>query len=347
MPAKSAMTGVPRSVRVPSEPDLAAAIAAVRAHLPRSPLIPSPALGDITWLKLETMQPTGAFKVRGAVAALTALAADGVAGVVTASAGNQALGVAWAAERLGMAATVVVATTASPAKRQALARLPVELIVAGDTYDEAEVRAIELAEERGAVYLSPYNDPYVIAGQATICAEITAQLPAHEATVQQPLTIVAGVGGGGLVAGLGLWAARLHPERVVRIVGVEARQSLAMSAAVRAGRTVPVPIGLTLADGLAGNLEPGAVTVDLVRRHVETLVAVSEAELEEALRWLARAHGLVVEGAGAAGVAALLAGKVVAGPGPTVAILTGRNIALETYAAVLRGQWTESDRRTG
>ncbi len=341
------MTRFPRTVRAPSEPDLVAATAAVRAHLPLSPLIPSPALGSDLWLKLETMQPSGAFKVRGALAALTALAADGVAGVVTASAGNHALGVAWAAARLGVAATVVVATTTSPAKRQALARLPVELIIIGDSYDQAEAHAIGLAEERGTVYLSPYNDPYVIAGQATIGAEITEQLAAHESTADRPLTLVAGIGGGGLVAGLGLWADRLRSKRAIRVVGVEAARSRAMSAAVRAGRTVPVPVGATLADGLAGNLEPGAVTVDLVRRHVDSLVAVSEAELEEALRWLAREHGLVVEGAGAVGVAALLTGKIAADAGPTVALLTGRNIALETYAAVLRGQTAETGRQTG
>jgi threonine dehydratase len=330
------MPSAPRAVRLPTGADLDAALAVVQAHLPPSPLVPSLALGDDVWLKLETLQPSGAFKVRGALAALRALAADGISRVVTASAGNHALGVAWAAERLGVAATVVVAKTASPAKRAALARLPVELVVAGDSYDEAEAHALALAAERSAVYLSPYNDPSVIAGQATIGPELIAQLRERGTDAETPLTVVGGAGGGGFLSGLGLWAARQRPGRSVRVVGVEAEQSRAMSAGVAAGQVISVPIGETIADGLAGNLEPGTITVELVRRHVDTLVAVSEAELAGAMRWLASEHGLVVEGAGAASVAALLAGKVSGTAGATIAVLTGRNISLQTYAAVLQ-----------
>lgn len=331
------MPTLPRAVRHPTDADFDAALRVVRAQLPPTPLVSSPALGAGIWLKLETLQPSGAFKVRGALAALSVLAADETSRVVTASAGNHALGVAWAAERLGVAATVVVAKTSSPAKRAALGRLPVELVVAGDSYDEAEAHGIALAAARGAIYLSPYNDPHVIAGQATMGPEIRSQLGDQEVGQDEPLTILAGAGGGGLLAGLGLWAARQHPARSIRIIGVEAEQSRAMSAAVAAGRTVSVPVGETLADGLAGNLEPGAVTVDLVRRHVAEMMAVSEVEIEGAMRWLAREHGLVIEGAGAAGVAVLLAGKVAVDTGITVAVLTGRNIALDRYAAVLGG----------
>lgn len=317
---------------------MAAALSVVQKHLLPAPLMPSPALGEGAWLKLETVQPSGSFKVRGAVAALSALADERTRHVVTASAGNHALGVAWAAERLGVAATVVVATTSSPAKRAALSRLPVELVVEGATYDEAEAHAMALAEARGAVYLSPYNDPHVIAGQATIGPELIGQLRENGSESEVPLTVVAGAGGGGLVSGLGLWAARHCPVRAIRVIGVEAEQSRAMSAAVAAGRTVPVPVGETLADGLAGNLEPGSITVEIVRQHVDEIVAVSEADIEGAMRWLAREHGLVVEGAGAAGVAALLTGKIAVGKGTTVAVLTGRNISLDQYAAVLQGQ---------
>ena len=324
-----------RVVRHPTELDLNAALSVVQRHLWPTPLVPSPALGRNAWLKLETLQPSGAFKVRGAVAALSALAAEGTRHVVTASAGNHALGVAWAAERLGVAATVVVAKTSSPAKRAALARLPVELVVKGETYDAAEAHGIALAEARGAVYLSPYNDPYVIAGQATVGSEMWAQLGDRDVDQNVPLTILAGAGGGGLLAGLGLWASRQLPARSLRIIGVEAEQSRAMSAAVAAGRTVPVPVGETLADGLAGNLEPGSITVALVRQHVAEIVAVSEVEIEDAMRLLAREHGFIVEGAGAAGAAALVAGRVAVEEGMTIAILTGRNIALDRYAAVV------------
>nr|MBA2276949.1 pyridoxal-phosphate dependent enzyme [Chloroflexia bacterium] len=327
-----------RAVRHPIKADLDSAVCVVRAHLPRSPLLPSPALGAGVWLKVETMQPSGAFKVRGALAALSAVTAEGTTRIVTASAGNHALGVAWAAERLGISATVVVAATASPAKLNALATLPIELVLHGESYDEAEAHGLALSRE-GAVYVSPYNDPLVIAGQATIGHEVVSQIREGGVPASGPLTIVAGIGGGGLVAGLALWAAQdrlRRPEGAIRIVGIEAERSRAMTAAVNAGGTVTVEVGATLADGLAGNLEPDSVTVPIIRDHEVALIAVSEAEIEDAMRWLAREHGLVVEGAGAAGVAALLGGKLaIDDGGQTVVVLTGRNIALDRYAEVL------------
>ncbi|MFD0657254.1 pyridoxal-phosphate dependent enzyme [Thermocatellispora tengchongensis] len=246
--------------------------------------------------------------------------------VVTASAGNHALGIAHAGRILGRPATVVVPETASPAKVDRLRRLGVDLVVTGATYDEAERHAQELAEA-GAHYLSAYNDPHVIAGQATIGRELDAQL----AGSRGPVTVVCPIGGGGLASGLGLWAAG-RPD--VRVVGVEAAASTAVSAAVAAGHQVPVEVGPTIADGLAGNIEPGSVTVDLIARHVHSLVTVEEHEIHAALAHLATARGYVAEGAGAAAVAALLTGKV-QGEGTHVAIVSGRNITPETLAASL------------
>jgi threonine dehydratase len=310
-----------RAVSPPTQADLDAAAAVVAERLHPTPLIPAPALGEDVHLKLETLQPTGSFKVRGALAELTRV---GSGPVVTASAGNAGLGVAWAAAALGVTATIVVPESASPAKLAALEALPVRLVRCGAGYDEAEAHALELAAA-GATMVSAYNDTGVIAGQATIGRELDAQLPA-------PPTVVCGLGGGGLASGLGLWAAG---RAGARVVAVEPERSPAFTTALAAGAITPIEVGETLADGLAGNIEPGAVTFELVRDHVAAVVQASEHELEEAIRLLARAHGIVAEGAGAASVAAIMSGRVEWGDGPLVAIVSGRNIALPRLAAVL------------
>ncbi len=311
-----------RSVQVPTVDDVAAATRRIAPHLRPTPLEPSPVLGPGIGLKLETMLPTGSFKVRGALAALTRLH-PGEA-VVTASAGNHALGIAWAAARLDVRATVVCAETASPAKIDALRGLRVELVLHGESYDAAEAHALSLVRP-GVRYVSAYNDTDVIAGQGSIVAELPG--PASG-----PITIVTPVGGGGLAAGVGLAASR---STAVRVVGVQSEASPAMRVALDAGRIVRVVDRPSLADGLAGNLEPGSVTVDLVARHLDEVLLVSEEEIAAAIRFLAREHGLVVEGAGATGVAAVLAGRVRSDAEHVVVLVTGRNITLELFARIL------------
>jgi threonine dehydratase len=310
-----------RVVAAPTAADLDAAWRVVSERLAPTPLVPAPAVGDDVHLKLETLQPTGSFKVRGGLAALSR--ADG-SPVVTASAGNAGLGISWAAAALGVAATVVVAETASPAKIAALEALPITLVRHGAAYDEAEAHALALVQEGHGTYVSSYNDTGIIAGQATLGRELEAQLPG-------PLRVVCPAGGGSLASGLGLWAAGRDGASVT---GVEAERSPALSSALAAGEIVPVEVGETLADGLAGNLEPGSVTFGLVRDHVDSVVGVSEAEIAEAMRFLARAHGVVAEGAGAAALAGVLAGRVAAGV-PLVVVVSGRNIALDRFARVL------------
>lgn len=310
-----------RTVAVPTPEDVRKAWRTISARLAPTPLDPGAGTPRNPSLKLESLQPTGSFKVRGALYAMAA--APPGARVVTASAGNHALGVAYAARALGRPATVVVARTASQAKLERLRRWDVDVVRAGDGFDDAEAHALELSAA-GAHYISAYNDPHVIAGQGTIGHELETQ-------VDGPMTVVCGVGGGGLAAGLGLWASE-HPD--VRVVGVEAVASTALSQAVTAGRQVPVDISPTLADGLAGNIEPGSVTVGLVARHVDRLVTVTEDEICAALRHLAAERGYVAEAAGAVAVAALLTGKVPA-HGRTVAVVSGRNITLPALSAAL------------
>src|SRR5262245_5811292 len=223
-----------RVVRTPTPDDLEPAADVVRAHLRPTPLDeglePSEPL-----LKLESTQPTGSFKVRGALNAI-ANVDEGVP-IVTASAGNHGLGMAYAGRLLDRQVTVVVSTEASPAKVEALRRLGTEPVQVGTTIEDAEAHALELARS-GAHYVSPYNDPDVIAGQGTIGLELADQ-------TYGPLTVFCPIGGGGLASGVGLWAST-RPD--VRLVGVESELSTPISAAVRAGHWVEVEIGPTIAD---------------------------------------------------------------------------------------------------
>jgi threonine dehydratase len=306
-----------RTVRSPQAAEILAAGKVVTDFLAPTPVIASPRLGPGVVLKLETFQPTGAFKVRGAlVAVATSVADDGDRPVVTASAGNHGLGVAFAAQAFGIRALIVIPENASTAKRAALENFEVELVRHGSTYEEAEAQALRIAAT-GARFISAYNDPDVIAGQGTIALELFDQVP-HLST------IIAPVGGGGLVAGL-IVAAAHQPGVGVR--GVESDASPGLSASVAAGRVVAVPIGPTLADGLAGNLEPGSVTVPIIASGVEELRGVDEDAIRRGVRFLAFEHGIVAEPSAAVAVGALLSGRMQPGPGSTAVIVTGRNVS--------------------
>ena len=315
-----------RTVEIPDEVALRAATDVIRRHLAPTPVVPAPSLGDGVLLKLETFQPTGSFKVRGALAAVAA-AVERQPGVplIAASAGNHGLGVAYAADRLGARATVVVAETASVAKVRALERFDVTLVRHGAGYDEAEVFALQLAEEQGGRFISPYNDPDVIAGQASLAGELAQQVP-------DLATVVVPVGGGGLVSGVSL-ATEGTP---VRIVGVEPELSATMTAAL-SGLPVPAHGGQTFADGLDGGIEPGSVTVEICRRRGIEMLTVSELAMQAAVRYLAFELGLVAEGAGAAAVAALRSGSLAIAGGITVVLVTGRNIAPLLLSSILSG----------
>jgi len=326
--------GAVRRVLLPVEPDFALARTVVGEHLSPTPLIAS-RLGDREiLLKLETFQPTGSFKIRGAIVAAAALPSG--SRIVTASAGNHALGIAWASARLGVPATVVIAETASAAKRFALEQLPVELIIHGRDYDAAELHGLQLAADPGrrATYVSPYNDPNVIAGHATMLDEILEQHPSG-----RPLVLVVPGGGGGLLAGIAIRAGvRSIKQRPISVYGVESERSTGLSSSVRAGHWTEVEVGRTVADGLAGNLERGSITVDLLQGRITGFVTVSEDQIADAIRALARDHGLIAEGAGAAALAAIRSGAIPEADGDLVAIVSGRNIALPTLAAILNAQ---------
>lgn len=315
---------MPRIVSIPTADDLDAARQIVSRHLLPTPLIAS---GERSWLKLESLQPTGAFKVRGALAALSGI--EEGERIVTASAGNHALGVAWASQRLGAPATIVVAETASPLKIEKLRDLGADLVLYGRSYDAAEAHAINLASDDGR-FLSAYNDTQVIAGQATVLDEILVQLPDDSL----PLTLIVPVGGGGLLSGIAIRASEIR-NRDTQLIGVEAEESLAVSASVVAGRTVDVHVGETLADGLSGNVETGSVTIDILHKQHVRFESVSEEQIRAAIRWLFRTHGLVAEGAAATTIAVRHAGIDLPQDGHIVSLITGRNITWPTLRDIL------------
>jgi threonine dehydratase len=299
--------------------DVRAAAARIAPLIVRTPLERSAELSQIcgvdVWLKFECFQRTGSFKLRGALNALQLMQTPQT--VVTASAGNHGLGVARAAELLGVSATVVVPQTASQVKVEALRRSGADLIQVGETYDEAEAFAIRLARTQTQPFVSAYNDPAVVAGGGTIALEIFDDVP-------EVRELLVPAGGGGLISGVGVAAHGLNPD--VAVHGVQSEASPALHAALEAGRLVAVDVLPSLADGLAGNVEAGSITFDLLQQHVGRVELVSEAAIARAMCWLFVHERVVVEGSAAVGVAALLERTVVPA-GPVALVLTGRNVA--------------------
>jgi threonine dehydratase len=299
--------------------DVRAAAGRLGTAVVRTPLERSRELSEVcgvdVWLKFECFQHTGSFKLRGALNALQLL--DGQTSVVTASAGNHGLGVAHAASMLGMGAIVVIPRTASQAKVDALRSSGAEVLLEGETYDTAESAAIRLAHERGLPFISPYNDAAVVAGGGTIALEIFDDLP-------DVRSLIVPAGGGGLISGIGVASHGLAREAAV--YGVQSEASPALHAALEHGRLVTVEVLPSLADGLAGNIEAGSITFELLRRYVRRVDLVSEQAIAEAMAWLLLHERVVVEGSAAVGVAALLR-RTLAPEGPVAVLLTGRNVA--------------------
>ncbi len=302
--------------------DIEAAARRIAPFVWHTPIVRSPWLSSIAkaevWLKLEIVQTTGTFKLRGAVTALAILAErrPGLTGVVTASAGNHGLAIAWAARELGLSARVYVPSTAPPIKRQAMAALGAE-VVETLSYDAAESEALSDARRTGLSYVSPYNDDDVIAGAGTVALEMFSDCSGLD-------TIVAPLGGGGLLTGTAVVARSL--KRDVWVIGAEAEASPVFTTSLASGRIVAVDVKPTLADGLAGNLEPGSRTFALVSELADRVVLVAESSIELAMRDLIRRERLVAEGASATAAGALLQGGLDLAGRRVAVILTGRNV---------------------
>jgi len=310
--------------------DVTRAAAAIAGAIAKTPLVParslSEAAGCEVWLKLETQHPTGSFKERGALNKLLALNAnERGAGVVAMSAGNHAQGVAYHARRLGIPATIVMPEGTPFTKIDRTEGLGATVVLEGDSLVAARRAADALARERGLVPVHPYDDPTVIAGQGTIALEMLADQPALD-------TLIVPIGGGGLISGIAVAAKALRPE--IEIIGVQSALYPAM-VEVLSGR--PADIGTaaaTLAEGIAVK-EPGLLTRQIVAALVADIVLADDPAIEAAIEHLVDREKLVVEGAGAAGVAALL-GNSERFRGKRVGIvITGGNIDARLLASVL------------
>ena len=276
-------------------------------------------------LKAENLQRTGSFKIRGAVNRIATLSdRERAAGVVTASAGNHGQAVALAAREAGVKATVFMPTDAPMAKVDATRSYGAEVVLAGEGFDEA-LAAAQDAVERGATLVHAFEDEVVVAGQGTLGLELAEQMDGVEA-------VVVPIGGGGLASGIAVALKELRPE--IRIVGVQAA-----ACAPFAGEA---PVGHTIADGIAVK-KPGALTTAILEERMDELVTVSEEEIALAIVLLLERVKLVVEGAGAASVAALLAGKI-PGSGPACAVLSGGNIDASLLVEVARYGLTRAGR---
>ena len=282
-------------------------------------------LGREVFLKLECLQVTGSFKLRGAMARLSALTDDERArGVLTVSAGNHGLAIAHCSEVLDFETTIVVPESASRAKVAGIRRYAVTLIERGATYDDAERAARDLERESGATFVSPYNDREVIAGQGTVGLEILEESGAVDA-------IVVPVGGGGLLAGVAIAVKALKPN--VRVFGAEPLTSPTMTAALEAGGIIEIEEQETIADGCAGNVEPGSITFPIIQRLVDGIILVSEESIRSVMARVAREDHLMIEGSAAVSIAAL--SDDVFEQKRVAAIVSGRNISLDLFAQVI------------
>ncbi|GGE84473.1 threonine ammonia-lyase [Mycetocola zhadangensis] len=295
-------------------------------------------LGAPVYLKCENLQRTGSYKIRGAYNRIAQLSDEEKArGVVAASAGNHAQGVAFAARELGISATIFMPVGVPLPKLQATKSYGAHVILRGHTVAEPLLAAAEYAEETGAVFIPPYDHIDVITGQGTLGLEMYEEVPGVE-------TVIVPIGGGGLIAGVAAAVKqRAAAEgRSVRVIGVQAANASAYPASIDAGYPVEVAITPTIADGIAVG-RPGTLNFDIIRELVDEVVTVSEDDMAKALLVLLERAKLVVEPAGAAGVAAILAGKVTPG-GPTVVVLSGGNIDPLLMQRVISHGLAASDR---
>jgi threonine dehydratase len=304
---------------VPTLSEFRTVRAQIQPYVRVTPVIPSEIPGVL--LKLENLQHTHSFKIRGAFAHVLDFVARGdKRTLLTVSAGNHGQGVARAASMFNRSCKVVVPSNAPKTKIDAIGQYGIDLQIEGSNYDEAEAWTLRLAEStKDYAFVSPYNDPLVILGQGTLAFEILEQAP-------KAATVVVPIGGGGLAAGLSAAMKQLRPS--VRVVGVQTEASAAIYHSLKEGHLVTVPDVPSVADGIAGNIDLEAITFPLIQKYVDDVVLVSEDQIRSAMAHLLRDEKLVVEGSAAAAFAALLH-RIVDVDGLVVVVITGGNVDLE------------------
>lgn len=315
--------------------DVAAAAARIAGLVVRTPVVASaPLAGRVdqpVGLKLEGLQPTGSFKVRGAASRILAEPGppEDLAGVVTASTGNHGRAMAHVARELGVPAVVCVSDNVPAGKVASLRALGCELVVGGDSQSAALVTAADLVAERGLTMVHPFDDPAVVAGQGTIGLEVLEQAP-------DTTTLLVPLSGGGLLAGIAVAVKARRPD--VRLVGLSMESGAVMAASLAAGHPVDLAESATLADSLQGGIGlDNRHSWPIVRDLVDEVVLVDEDAIWDGMRFALDEHRLVLEGAGAIGIGALLAGAVTI-DGPTTIVCSGANAELEHIAALAAGR---------
>jgi threonine dehydratase len=316
----------------PTLADVYAAARVIRGEADATPLVPSPHMTALArhpfLLKLENMQPIGAFKLRGAMNAVMALPGD-VAGVTCCSTGNHGRGVAYAAARRGLRAVICMSELVPQTKVDGIRELGAEVRINGRSQDDALAESKRLVAEEGLAEISPFDDPMVIAGQGTIGLEVMAARPDLE-------TLLVPLSGGGLAAGVAMAAKAIRPA--VRVVGITMERGAAMAASLRAGRPVAVTEVPSLADSLGGGIgADNRLSLPMCQALLDEVVLVGEEDIYRAMQTLYYEDRIVAEGACVVGIAAVQTGKVTL-RGPTATIITGRNVDMGMVTRIMSGQ---------
>jgi len=313
--------------------DILAAKKTIRGIADATPFVPSPFMsqraGQAFLMKLENMQPIGAFKLRGAFNAVMSLP-DDVAGVTCCSTGNHGRGVAFAAAKRGIPAVICMSNLVPQAKIDGIKALGADVRICGKSQDDALAESLRMVATEGLVEISPFDDPKVIAGQGTIGLEMLETQP-DLATILVPLS------GGGLAAGVAVAAKSVNPN--IRVIGVSMDRGAAMHASLSVGHPIEVEEVPSLADSLGGGIGlQNKLSFPLCRDHLDDVILVTEEEIRDAMQVLFYEDRIVAEGASVVGLAAVLSSKLVKVNGPIGTIITGRNLDMSTFHAIMAGQ---------
>ncbi|HLE74668.1 MAG TPA: threonine/serine dehydratase [Candidatus Bathyarchaeia archaeon] len=303
---------------------------AIAPFVKSTPLVRSQLLSNLcggnVFLKLENLQVTNSFKIRGAFNRLLHLSLEEkTRGIITASAGNHGQAVAYAARKLNFPAKIVVPKNTPKIKIDGIKKYGVGLVLFGDIYDEAEQKAKDLARKDKLVFVSPYNDELIIAGHGTIGLEIIEALPNAE-------TVIVPVGGGGLISGISIAIKNLKPT--VQIIGVQSEASPVIYESLKAGKIVDAQKTATIAEGLSGGIEKGSITFEIIQKYVDRVLLVKEETIRHAVYLLWDSEKQVAEGSGAAAIAPIIENKNLFGGKTVVAVITGGNIDAKLFQGI-------------
>lgn len=322
--------------------DIEAAYETIKGSIKKTTMVKCPVLEEMTgnriYFKLENLQKTGSFKVRGALNKITNLTEEEKKnGVIASSAGNHAQGVALGATAMGIESTIVMPATAPLAKVLATKNYGGKVVLHGSVYDDAYAKACEIQKESGATFLHPFDDKYVIAGQGTIGLEILEDL-------EEVDIVVVPIGGGGIISGIATAIKAIKPS--VRVIGVEAANAASMKAALEKGEVHTIEATPTIADGIAVK-RAGNLTYEIIKENVDEIVTVSESEISEAFLFLMEKSKVVAEGAGAVSVAAVMSNKIDAKDKNIVSVISGGNVDINLMERIINRALLKVGRRYG